>query len=188
MFTMLGFVLGKLIAGLPFLAKLWEGNQERKKDIRLAEIEAAARKDEAVWRLKELELQAETLKATELAKVELADAESFRAAILAAKPLDMPVPRPKKWWQALLDAPVILVNVANAAMRPYTGGAVVTMFLAVVVLEAYASFFRADLAPQVAKFAALPQVAMLETAFGLLVGHLFGERNWQHRMEAGKPA
>lgn len=179
MLTFLGLIFGKLISGLPFLLQFLDKKNDRAHELAMSALEHKAHADESVARVKELEAQVEALKATAQIVHEQAGDKAFQTALDNARPMALAVENPRTWRDFFLDVPTVFINAWNAATRPYIAWAVATVYVGIAALQVYAILAKPDLIPQVTAVASLATIDTLGGAFGLVVGHVFGERGWR---------
>jgi hypothetical protein len=181
--SLASLVFGKLASALPFLGQLWKENKDRDHEFRMAQLEAQTHRDEAVARVTELKAQVDALLATAEANHEAALDRAEQTVLDSLKPQELPFKEPRTWLERFVDLMVALNTLYNGWLRPYTATVVVTIYVGLVVLQAYVIVVDSSKQAAVEAFTSLSTVQGVSAAFGLIVGALWGERSWAHRME-----
>jgi hypothetical protein len=180
----IGLFGGKLLSGLPFLLQHMATARDNDHEFRMAQLEADTRKDEAVRRIEELRAQVEAMQATaDLKHQESLDRVEEKIVDSTVTGQALPFVEPKGWFQTFVDGVVALTNAYNAWMRPYSFTLTINLCAALVGLEFYVLFFAPDLLEKTGAIMALTVVEVFTDALPVMIGHLWGERSYAHRME-----
>lgn len=202
----LSFALGHLTSAVPFLMKLWGQRSDNSHELEMKRLDVELAKDKSVAQVTELAAQVTALQSTLEARVELATIaeraalEKAMAAHQAAGDRieekiidttslrnlrkDLPYPKPKNWFQNLVNFLVVITDVVNAWMRPVSFAVILTTDVLLVWMEFDLLNGSTALSMErVQAFATLGAVEVLTDALPMILGVLWGERSHQHRAQ-----